>query len=102
MLGAPAAIATGGNAGLTGRANANQIGFADVAAMWSKLLPASWSRAIWTFSPTCVPQLLQLKDGANRAIFISLDQGAVRSPTWNLLGRPAFATEKVPAMGTKG
>jgi HK97 family phage major capsid protein len=70
--------------------------------MWSKLLPASWGRAIWAFSPTCVPQLLQLKDGANRAIFISIDQGATKSPNWSLMGRPAFPTEKLPAMGTTG
>ena len=43
-----------------------------------------------------------LKDGANRAIFISIDAGATKTPTWSLLGRPAFATEKVPALGTKG
>jgi HK97 family phage major capsid protein len=98
----PAAISTGGAAGATGRQNANQIVYADVATMWSKLLPASWQKAIWCFSPTCVPQLLQLKDGANRAIFVSIDQGATKSPNWNLLGRPAIPTEKNPAMGTKG
>ena len=76
--------------------------FADVAAMWSKLLPASWNKAIWTFSPSVVPQLLQLKDGANRAIFIAIDQGITKMPNWSLLGRPAFPTEKVPALGTKG
>ena len=43
-----------------------------------------------------------LKDGANRAIFISIDQGATKSPNWSLLGRPVFPTEKVPALGTKG
>ena len=102
MLTAPATIATGGNAGATARATANQIQFADVAAMFSKLLPASWGKAIWAFSPTAVPQLLQLKDGANRAIFLSIDQGITKSPTWNLLGRPAFVTEKLPALGTKG
>jgi HK97 family phage major capsid protein len=102
MVNCPARILTGGNAGLNGRNTANAIVFADVAAMWSKLLPASWGRAIWAFSPTCVPQLLQLKDGANRAIFISIDQGATKSPNWNLMGRPAFPTEKLPAMGTTG
>jgi HK97 family phage major capsid protein len=102
MLTCAAAIATGGNAGGTGRANANQVAFADVATMWSKLLPASWNKAVWTFSPSVVPQLLQLKDGANRAIFISLDQGITKAPNWSLLGRPAFPTEKVPALGTKG
>jgi HK97 family phage major capsid protein len=102
ILSAPATILSGGNVGGNGRAAANQIQFADVVALWSRLLPASWNRAIWTFSPTCVPQLLQLKDGANRAIFISIDQGITRSPNWSLLGRPAIPTEKVPPMGTKG
>jgi HK97 family phage major capsid protein len=84
------------------RAGANLVQFSDVAGMWSKLLPISWGKAIWTFSPSVVPQLLQLKDGANRAIFISIDQGITKSPNWSLLGRPAFPTEKVPALGTKG
>ena len=95
MLTAPAAVS------LT-RAGANLVQFADVAGMWAKLLPISWGKAVWTCSPSVVPQLLQLKDGANRAIFISIDQGATKTPTWSLLGRPAFATEKVPALGTKG
>jgi HK97 family phage major capsid protein len=84
------------------RDNANQISYNDVATMLSKLLPMSWNRAIWLFSPSCVPQLLQLKDGANRAIFISIDQGAVKAPVWKLLGLAAIVTEKLPALGTKG
>jgi len=84
------------------RQGANLVQYADVAGMWSKLLPISWGKAIWTCSPSVVPQLLQLKDGANRAIFISIDQGATKSPNWSLLGRPVFPTEKVPALGTKG
>jgi HK97 family phage major capsid protein len=96
MLNAPAALTVNRSGG------AGTVVFADVATMWSKLLPISWSKAIWTFSPSVVPQLLQLKDGANRAIFISIDQGATKGPNWALLGRPAFPTEKVPALGTKG
>jgi HK97 family phage major capsid protein len=84
------------------RNTASHVYFPDVATMWSKLLPISWNRAIWVFSPSVVTDLLQLKDGANRAIFISIDQGITRTPTWSLLGRPAFPTEKVPALGTKG
>jgi HK97 family phage major capsid protein len=84
------------------RAVGNQVNFSDVAGMWAKLLPASWGSAIWTFSPSVVPQLLQLKDGSSRAIFISIDQGITQKPNWSLLGRPAFPTEKVPALGTKG
>jgi HK97 family phage major capsid protein len=84
------------------RDGANAVSFNDVATMFSKLLPLSMGRAIWLFSPTVIPQLLQLKDGANRAIFISIDQGAVKSPVWKLLGLPAIATEKLPPLGTKG
>ncbi len=100
--GKPQGMLTANAAVAFNRATANEVQFADVAGMWSKLLPASWSKAIWLFSPSVVPQLLQLKDGANRAIFISIDQGAVKTPTWSLLGRPAFATEKVPVLGTRG
>ena len=64
--------------------------------------PASWARAFWVCCPSVVPQLLQLADGANRAIFISIDQGVTNKPTWSLLGRPVYPTEKVPALGTKG
>src|SRR5262249_40160101 len=95
MLGCPAAIAVSRN-------TANHVFFPDVAAMWSKLLPISWNRAIWVFSPSVVTDLLQLKDGANRAIFISVDQGVTKAPNWSLLGRPAFPTEKVPALGSRG
>jgi HK97 family phage major capsid protein len=102
MLNCSAAIPTGGNSGGTGRLTANQVQFADVATMWSKLLPISWAKAIWVCSPSVIPQLLQLKDGANRAIFVSIDQGAVLNPVWRLLGRPVYPTEKVPALGTKG
>ena len=74
--------------------------------MWSKLLPASWGSAVWACSPTVVPKLLQLQDGANRAIFLQIgspDKGAITAaPNWALLGRPIFPTEKLPALGTKG
>jgi HK97 family phage major capsid protein len=95
MLGCGAAVAVT-------RSGASQVQFADVSNMWSKLLPRSWNSAIWTGSPSIIPQLLQLKDGNNRAIFISIDQGITKTPNWSLLGRPFFCTEKVPALGTKG
>ena len=100
--GKPQGMLTAAAAVSLNRQGANLVQFADVAGMWSKLLPISWSKAIWTCSPSVVPQLLQLKDGSNRAIFISIDQGATKSPNWSLLGRPVFPTEKLPALGTKG
>jgi HK97 family phage major capsid protein len=101
-VGKPLGMLTAGAALSVGRATSNLVQFADVAGMWAKLLPASWGSAVWTFSPSVVPQLLQLKDGANRAIFISIDQGITKAPNWSLLGRPAFATEKVPPLGSSG
>jgi HK97 family phage major capsid protein len=98
MVTAPAAV----QVTRAGGAGSQSVAFADVATMWSKLLPASWGSAVWAFSPSVVPQLLQLKDGASRAIFVSIDQGAVKAPTWSLLGRPAFPTEKLPALGGTG
>jgi hypothetical protein len=100
ILNAGATITSGPNAGA--RTTANKIQFADIAWMWSKLLPSSWQKAIWVFSPSTIPQLLQLQDGANRAIFLSIDQCITKSPVWSLLGRPAIVTEKLPALGTSG
>jgi HK97 family phage major capsid protein len=100
--GKPQGMLTAGATLLKNRDTADEVDFNDVATMWSKLLPSSWSTAIWIFSPSVVPQLLQLKDGANRAIFISIDQGVTKSPVWSLLGRPAFPSEKLPALGTRG
>jgi HK97 family phage major capsid protein len=100
ILNAGACITSGPNSGA--RQTSNQVQFQDIAWMWSKLLPYSWPSAIWAFSPSVIPQLLQLKDGNNRAIFISIDQGITKTPTWSLLGRPAFATEKLPALGASG
>jgi HK97 family phage major capsid protein len=83
----------------------NQTGhftFADISSMLANLLPASYSRAHWYCSPTVVADLLQLKDGSNRAIFISIDQGATKPPVWKLLNLPVHITEKVPALGTLG
>jgi HK97 family phage major capsid protein len=101
-VGKPIGMLNAGAVLTKNRDNANQVSYNDVATMFSKLLPMSWNRAIWLFSPTVVPQLLQLKDGANRAIFVSIDQGAVKTPVWKLLGLPAIVTEKLPALGTKG
>jgi len=84
------------------RNTANTVKYVDIATLFAKLLPGSINRAVWVISPTVIPQLLQLQDGANRAIFISIDQGAVKPPIWKLLGLPVQITEMVPALGTKG
>lgn len=94
-LNAPAKVAVTRN-------TASHVYFTDIATMLSKLLPSSYTKAHWYASPTVVPELLQLKDGASRAIFISIDQGAVKAPIWKLLNLPIHITEKLPALGSAG
>lgn len=95
VLNAPATISVNRN-------TASTVKYVDIATLFAKLLPGSINRAVWVISPTVIPQLLQLQDGASRAIFISIDQGAVKPPIWKLLGLPVQITEMVPPLGTKG
>jgi HK97 family phage major capsid protein len=95
ILNATAAIAVNRN-------TAGHFYFPDVAGLLAHLLPPSYNRAVWYISPTVVSDLLQLKDGANRAIFLSIDQGVTKPPVWKLLNLPVVITEKLPALGTKG
>jgi HK97 family phage major capsid protein len=96
VVGAPASIAVG-------RQTANEITFQDVSGMLAKLPPASLGNAVWAFSPTAQTNLLQLSDGANRAIFLSAGASpAGERPQWSLAGLPAIPTDALPALGTKG
>jgi HK97 family phage major capsid protein len=95
VLNAPASVTVNRN-------TASHFYFPDVAGMLASLLPASYNRAVWYISPTVVQDLIQLKDGANRALFLSIDQGVTKPPVWKLLNLPVIITEKVPALGTKG
>jgi HK97 family phage major capsid protein len=84
------------------RNTANAVKFQDIAGMLAKLLPLSYGKACWYCSPSVVPQLIQLADGANRAIFLSIDQGITKPPVWKLLNMPVTITEKLPLLGTAG
>src|SRR5206468_3902811 len=66
VLNAPATISANRN-------TANTVKYVDIATLLAKLLPGSINRAVWGISPTVIPQLLQLQDGANRAIIIIID-----------------------------
>jgi HK97 family phage major capsid protein len=84
------------------RNTASHVKYVDVVTMLSKFLPASLGagRGVWYCSPTVIPDLMQLQDGASRALFVSIDQGAVKAPVWKLLGLPVVITEKMPPLGT--
>ena len=84
------------------RTTTGHFSFQDVSGMLAALLSASYTKARWYISPTVVQDLLQLKDGANRAMFLSIDQGVTKPPIWKLLNLPVTITEKLPVLGTKG
>lgn len=93
------------NAATTGalavnRAVANQIGYVDLVNMVAKLLPQSFSTAVWVASQSALPQIMQLKDENNNNIFVRGD--VTRGIADTLLGRPILWTGKVPALGSKG
>lgn len=88
------------------RAGASKVQFADVAAMYPRMLPASLRTAVWVCSPDVIGQLLQLA--------LTVSSTPVAPPLWlqgmqavdgvdyTLLGRPLFVSEKMSALGTKG
>ncbi len=88
------------------RAGSNKVQFADVAAMYPRMLPASLRTAVWVCSPDVIGQLLQLA--------LTVSSTPVAPPLWlqgmqavdgvdyTLLGRPLFVSEKMSALGTTG
>ncbi|MEV7154907.1 phage major capsid protein [Streptomyces misionensis] len=92
---------------VTRTSGGNDIEFADVITMYSRMLPQSLSRAVWVASIDTFPSLAQLAltrgtDGiASPAMWMTNGQ-AIGSPPMTLLGRPVIFTEKVPSSGTAG
>ena len=107
VLNSPATIgvtrvwSTNGNTG-------NKFQLADVATMYSKLLPGSVKSACWVMSQTVLPYLIQLADSSGRTIYMpnptyNTDGGTItKSVPMTLLGLPVLFTEKLPAYGTTG
>jgi HK97 family phage major capsid protein len=84
------------------RVGALAVTYPDLVAMLGKLHP-NCRNAIWIVSPTVLPQLLGMVDGANHYIWqpsaVGSAAGAV--PT-SLLGRPLFISDMASALGTTG
>lgn len=92
------------------RATANKVKFADIAAMFPRMLPASLNNAVWLCSPDVIGQLLQLALATGDAtttfvappLFLSSVSGAHGGVDYTLMGRPLIVSEKLSALGTKG
>ena len=84
------------------RASAGAIAIADIANMSSRLLPASWSHAIWAVSPPALAQIQQLAQfSINQYADYDASDRKPR-PCGVLSTRPLFVTEKLPTLGRRG
>lgn len=84
---------------------ANVIKFADIVAMYSRMLPSSLGSAVWVASIDTFPQLaaLEMTAGSPVTWFGGAGSGGLQgAPPMTILGRPVYFTEKTPALGTTG
>ena len=79
------------------RAGANAIVWADITAMFHAF--EHNPRGVWVAHICTTEQILNLKDGANRYMWIANMRDGMPQ---RLMGYPIIFTEKVPNLGTKG
>lgn len=87
------------------RAATNSISYADIVTMYSRMLPTSLNNAVWIASIDSFPYLAQLTGpSGNPGIWLGgwAARDASDAPPINILGRPVYFTEKVPATTTAG
>ncbi|HEY3435877.1 MAG TPA: phage major capsid protein [Solirubrobacterales bacterium] len=87
------------------RAVADQVDFAALASMYSRLLPQSLGRSVWVISPDVFPQLMGLTHTAGSALWFGAPGGGPQgpgAPAGTLFGRPIVISEKVPTLGSVG
>ncbi len=77
------------------RASGNDVTNADLANMVSKLLPACYRKAIWCFHPTTAAKIGALAQ-------YQISESTDGRPIGIIHGIPAYPTEKLPKLGTKG
>jgi HK97 family phage major capsid protein len=87
---------------VTGR-TATTIKYADIVAMYARMLPTSLKSAIWVASIDTFPQLAQMTLATPGVWMGGYNvPGAAEAPPISIFGRPVYFTEKVPALGTAG
>ena len=103
-VGEPLGFRGAGNAAAVAvtRTTANKIKYADIVKMYSRMLPSSLSRAVWTCSPDALPELLTMAldvgTGGNSVFVVN----AAAAHPMTIFGRPLIITEKAAQLGTRG
>lgn len=101
FLNAPAMIS------ISRTGSGQNIDWADIANMYSRMLPQSLSRAVWIVSPDSLPNLLTMPfavGGTTTPMLLGgagFPSGTTGMPL-SILGRPVIVSEKARAIGTSG
>lgn len=98
FLNAPAAITVT-------RGTALSVTWANLAAMYARMLPQSLSRAVWIISPDVLPSLLTATLPGGGAVVVPVNSGypdGTQAPILTILGRPIVVSEKARAIGNAG
>ncbi len=81
------------------------VAWADIANMYSRMLPQSLGRAVWVVAPDVMPQLLQMElSSGSGPVWMGGGQfasGSSNAPM-SMLGAPIVVSEKARALGTQG
>lgn len=90
-------VTNGGAAGV--------ITLANLAEMFSRMLPQSLSRSAWVVSPNVFPALAQLAGPGGGPVWLAAPGGgptAANTPPATIFGRPVIISEKIPALDAAG
>jgi HK97 family phage major capsid protein len=106
-VGEPLGVLNGPGVITVTRAAVDVIDFPDVVNMFSRMLPASLSRAVWVASIDTLPQLLTLHAepvaGQPVSPLVWMNNGSVAgAPPMTLFGRPIVFSENVPKLTEPG
>lgn len=78
------------------------INVTNVTKMISRLLPGSYSRAVWLVNNDALPQLFTMTMSAYPVWMATGANSVQASPYGNLLGRPIIVTQHAKTLGTQG
>lgn len=97
-VGEPLAVLNSGALLTQNRAQANEISYADVIAMYTKFFVRG-SAGIFTYNPTCLAQLMTMESSQGDLIWAF---SAREGEPDRLLGLPAIRNVRQPGLGSKG
>ncbi|MGW8326482.1 phage major capsid protein [Streptomyces sp. NPDC055897] len=97
-LGNPASVAV---AAESGQASATVL-YENIVKMYSRMMPASLSQAVWVCSPDVFPQLMTMALSVGTGGSAIMVVNAAGPAPMTIFGRPLIITEKAKQLGAQG